>query len=389
MGRRTAKLALEDGTVFTGRGFGAAGTVSGEVCFNTSMAGYQEILTDPSYCGQIVTMSYPLIGNYGVNQLDTESRKPQVEGFVVRELSPVTSNFRSEGSLSDYLGANQVVGIEGIDTRALVRKLRIQGAMKGVLSSEVLDDAKLVGMAAAVPGLVGRDLVKTVTSETIDEWDEGFITPLAQSSRTPTATRYHVAALDCGAKRSIFRNLVDAGCKLTVFPATASAEQIRHVDPDGVFISNGPGDPAPVDYAQNTIQQLMGETPMFGICLGHQLMALALGAKSYKLKFGHRGANQPVKNLLSGRVEITSQNHGFAVDVDSLASSGGETTHVNLNDDTLEGFVHREMPAFAVQYHPEASPGPHDANYLFDLFIAMMESKKPPTAEDVAAAQDV
>ncbi len=382
----TCKLVLEDGTIFTGRRFGATGTRAGEVVFNTSMAGYQEILTDPSYCGQIVAMTYPLIGNYGVSPEDTESCGVQVEGFVVKELARRYSNFRATGSLEDYLAEHGVIGIEGVDTRALTRKLRIDGAMRGVLSSEITDETELLELVRASEGLVGRDLVASVAPAEPSRWDRGFDSPFAMLPRD-LAAEHTVVAIDCGMKTNICRNLVEAGGRVHVVPPTSPADRILDYSPDGVFVSNGPGDPAPVAYAIETLRQLVGKVPIFGICLGHQLLALALGAKTYKLKFGHRGANQPVMNLATGRVEITSQNHGFAVDTPSLERAGGTPTHVNLNDRTLEGYTHTDAPLFSVQYHPEASPGPHDATYLFDCFVDMMRSGRAPTAEQMAEAQ--
>ncbi len=386
MGQKVCKLALEDGTVFRGTAFGADGTHDGEVCFNTSMAGYQEILTDPSYAGQIVTMTYPLIGNYGINLEDVESRGPQVEGFVVKELARRQSNFRATSSLDNYLRQNGIVAIQGVDTRAITRKLRIEGAMRGSISTEVLDDAALVARARIWPGLVGRDLVKGVAPREAFEWDRGFESSFAMDARRREGT-HTVVALDCGMKQNILRNLVETGCKVTVLPPTTPPRAILERKPDGVFVSNGPGDPAAVSYAIDALRGLIGKVPIFGICLGHQLLGLALGAKTYKLKFGHRGGNQPVINLATRRVEITSQNHGFAVDTDSLVKVGGVPTHQNLNDATLEGFSHRDQPIFSVQYHPEASPGPHDATYLFDCFIDMMKTGQAPTAEQMAAAQ--
>jgi carbamoyl-phosphate synthase small subunit len=370
-----AKLALEDGTVFTGEAFGAPGEVDGEVCFNTSMTGYQEILTDPSYRGQIVTMTYPQIGNYGVNAEDVESRKPFLAGFVVRERSRRASNFRADGELDDYLRRHGIVAMEGIDTRALVRRLRIHGAMKGVLSSVDLDDASLVAKAKASPGLVGRDLVREVVPDGPIEWDEP-LNPWARLS-PPGAGRKlprdapHVVALDYGLKWNIARNLFDMGCRVTILPGTATANDVLALKPDGVFLSNGPGDPDPVQYAQETVRRLLGKKPIFGICLGHEFLALACGARIFKLKFGHRGANQPVLNKATGRVEITCQNHGFAVEADTLPDDL-EVTHLNLNDNTVEGVRHRKFPAFSVQYHPEASAGPHDSNYLFGQFRQML-----------------
>lgn len=369
-----AKLALEDGTVFTGQSFAASGEVDGEVCFNTSMTGYQEILTDPSYRGQIVTMTYPEIGNYGVNAEDAESAKPHLAGFVVRRRSPRASNFRADEPLHEYLLRHNLVAIEGIDTRALVRKLRTHGVMRGVLSTTDLDDASLVAKAKASPGLVGRDLVREVIPEGPIQWDEPLspwthLTP--RDKEPPAADAPHVVALDFGMKWNIARWLFDMGCRVTILPGTASAEDVLALEPAGVFLSNGPGDPEPVDYAQRTIRELLGKKPIFGICLGHQLLALACGAKTFKLKFGHRGANQPVMNKATGRVEITTQNHGFAVDPDSLPDEL-EVTHVNLNDQTIEGLRHRALPAFSVQYHPEASAGPHDGSYLFGQFGEML-----------------
>ncbi|MCC7146362.1 MAG: glutamine-hydrolyzing carbamoyl-phosphate synthase small subunit [Phycisphaeraceae bacterium] len=386
-----ARLALEDGSVFHGWAFGHTDprTIDGEVCFNTSMSGYQEILTDPSYAGQIVTMTYPLIGNYGVNEEDWESRRIFVRGFVVRELSNQASNFRSTRKLEAWLADQKVTGITGLDTRALVRKLRIDGAMDGVLSTdEKLSDADLVQAAKASPGLVGRDLVREVAEGGVIRWSEdlGAWTPI-QGFIAPPKQHKRVVALDCGAKRNILRNLVQSGCDTVVLPYDASAAQILAQKPDGLFVSNGPGDPAAVTPTITTLRSLLGKLPIFGICLGHQLLSLAMGATTYKLKFGHRGGNQPVQNLHTQKVEITSQNHGFAVDVPSLEKVGGESTHVNLNDDTLEGFRHKSEPIFAVQYHPEASPGPHDARYLFDCFLDMMNSGRSPTGAEMDSAQ--
>ncbi len=371
---KTAKLALEDGTVFTGQSFGARGEVDGEVVFNTSMTGYQEILTDPSYRGQIVTMTYPEIGNYGVNEEDVESGKPHLAGFIVRENSRVASNFRSQGELGAYLEQHGIVGVAGIDTRALVRRIRIEGAMKGIVSTDDLDDASLVAKAKASPGLVGRDLVQEVVPDETREWQESLsswahLQPDKQSAASPEAA--HVVALDFGLKWNIVRHLRDVGCRVTILPGTASADDILAHDPDGIFLSNGPGDPEPVEYGIAAIRSLLGKKPIFGICLGHQLFALACNAKTFKLKFGHRGANQPVLNVLTGKVEITAQNHGFAVEENSLPDEL-EVTHRNLNDDTIAGLRHRELPAFSVQYHPEASAGPHDSRYLFDQFRGMM-----------------
>jgi len=372
----TAKLALEDGTVYTGQSIGADGEVTGEVCFNTSMTGYQEILTDPSYHGQIVTMTYPQIGNYGINAEDVESQKPHLAGFIVREHSRIESNFRSELSLSEYLKQHNVVAIESIDTRALVRRIRSQGAMRGVISTTDLDDASLVAKAKASPGLVGRDLVQEVSPTEASTWSEKLSewSVLPAESRQPTANgqQPHVVALDFGMKWNIPRHLADMGCRVTVAPGSYTAEQVLELKPDGVFLSNGPGDPEPVEYAVTAIRELMNQKPVFGICLGHQLLSLACGAKTFKMKFGHRGANQPVHDLLTEKVEITSQNHGFAVDESTLPDSL-EVTHRSLNDQTVEGVRHKELPAFSVQYHPEASAGPHDSHYLFQRFYDAMQ----------------
>src|SRR5262245_35725792 len=362
-----AKLALEDGTVYTGRSFGATGETFGEAVFNTSMTGYQEVLTDPSYKGQIVAMTYPLIGNYGINAEDCESRLPQVEGFVVRELTRLPSNFRAHGSLDAYLKEHNILGVEGLDTRALVRRLRVRGAMTSVLSTTDLDDASLVHKAQTRPNIVGRDLVREVVPRDTHAWTEGFISPFASQELHARGPQPHVVAMDFGMKWNIPRCLVQAGCRVTVVPGTATADEVLSHKPDGIFLSNGPGDPEPVRYAIDTIRKLAGQKPMFGICLGHQLMGLALGAKTFKLKFGHRGANQPVLNQLTNKVEITTQNHGFAVSLDSLPADI-EPTHINLNDGTLEGMRHKRLPLFSVQYHPEASAGPHDSTYLFEEF---------------------
>ncbi len=368
-----AKLALADGTVYSGIGFGAVGEVFGEVCFNTSMTGYQEILTDPSYCGQIVTMTYPLIGNYGISPEDVESDKLSIRGFVIRELCRVPSNFRSTMSLDEYLRQANVLGIEGIDTRALVRRLRTRGAMTGVLSTMDLNDASLVKKAQTSPTLVGRDLVREVMPAKSFEWTEG-LSALSHFSPTKPARderEFHVVAIDYGMKWNILRHLRDLGCRVTVVPGNVTADEVKALKPDGVFLSNGPGDPEPLTYAVETIRGLLGQVPMFGICLGHQLMGLACGASTYKLKFGHRGSNQPVLNQDNGRVEITSQNHGFAIATETLPSCL-EVTHINLNDQTVEGLRHKEFPAFCVQYHPEASAGPHDSSYLFESFRELM-----------------
>ena len=372
----TAKLALEDGTVLTGTSIGADGEVDGEVCFNTSMTGYQEILTDPSYRGQIVTMTYPQIGNYGVNEEDVESTKPHLSGFIVRESARRHSNFRSGGSLGDYLKKHNIIGIEGIDTRALVRRIRSQGAMKGVLSTTDLDDASLVNKAKNSQGLVGRDLVREVVIEPKREWcDDLSDWDKLESSAERAAAKgreFHVVALDFGMKWNIARHLHDLGCKVTILPGTeATAESVMALNPDGVFLSNGPGDPEPLAYAIETIRGLLGKTPIFGICLGHQLLSLACGAETFKMKFGHRGANQPVLNIGSGQVEITAQNHGFAVSEETVPDTL-EITHRNLNDNTVAGVRHKQYPAFSVQYHPEASSGPHDSQYLFREFTEMM-----------------
>ncbi|MCY3552610.1 MAG: glutamine-hydrolyzing carbamoyl-phosphate synthase small subunit [Candidatus Poribacteria bacterium] len=378
-----AILALADGTVFEGEQFGATGETLGEVVFNTSMTGYQEVLTDPSYKGQIVTMTYPLIGNYGCNETDVESVGPQVEGFVVREYSAYHSNWRSKWSLDSYLSEHGIIGIQGIDTRALTRRLRVHGVMNGCLSTEDPNPEHLVEKAKAWHGLVGWDLVQRVTCPSSYAWQkscqlqEGSVTSTNTSlteNRKLKTENYKVVALDFGIKYNILRQLTEHGCQVQVVPAKTTAEEILAAEPDGVFLSNGPGDPMPVDYAIETIQGLIGKKPLFGICLGHQLLGLALGGKTFKLKFGHRGANQPVKHLETDRVEITSQNHGFCVDIDSLPNSV-DVTHINLNDDTLEGIQHREYPIFSVQYHPEASPGPHDASYLFSRFTEMMDGK--------------
>jgi carbamoyl-phosphate synthase small subunit len=370
-----AKLALEDGTVFAGISIGAEGEVDGEVCFNTSMTGYQEILTDPSYRGQIVTMTYPQIGNYGVNEEDLESQRPQLAGYVVREHSRIASNFRSQESLADYLRRWGVVAIESIDTRALVRRIRSAGALRGVLSTTDLDDASLVAKAKASPGLVGRDLVREVLPEGTRTWDETISrwTRLDGSAQPGSADGPHIVAIDYGMKWNIPRHLVDCGCRVTIAPGTVTADEVQALQPDGVFLSNGPGDPEPLGYAIETIRALLGKQPIFGICLGHQLLSLACGAKTFKMKFGHRGANQPVQRLATELVEITSQNHGFAVDEATLPSCL-EVTHRSLNDRTIEGVRHRELPAFSVQYHPEAAAGPHDSHYLFAEFMRQVAS---------------
>jgi carbamoyl-phosphate synthase small subunit len=400
---KSAILALADGTVFEGCAFGADGEAVGEVVFNTSMSGYQEILTDPSYKGQIVTMTYPLIGNYGVNSEDVESRRPWVEGFIIKEGSVVPSNWRASRSLEEYLRECGVVGIQGIDTRALTRHIRDSGAQEGVISTTDLDPKSLVAKAKASPGLIGRDLVKEVCcaepftwTEHAWGWPHGYGEPSAES-RAPRANQgqlalfgaqaphriarlsalgsrlYKVVAYDCGIKWNILRQLVSSGCEVTVVPAATTAEEVLRRDPDGIFLSNGPGDPEGVPYLIAAVRELIGKRPIFGICLGHQIIGLALGGRTYKLKFGHHGGNHPVKNNLTGKVEITAHNHNFAVDPDSINANEVELTHVDLNDQTLEGLRHKTLPLFSVQYHPEAAPGPHDSNYLFHDFRKLME----------------
>jgi carbamoyl-phosphate synthase small subunit len=374
----TAKLALEDGTVFTGISFGASGEISGEVVFNTAMTGYQEIITDPSYKGQIVTMTHPLIGNYGINPEDMESQKPWLEGFVCREISRVRSNFRSSRGLDEWLAENNILAIEDIDTRALTRLIRDKGAMTGVLSTEDLDDASLVAKAKAAPKLEEKDLVREVTGESVRHWD-GWVVPGPEPLVLPDSPRFTVAAYDYGIKHNIVRSLVALGCDVTVFPATAAASDLLAINPDGIFLSNGPGDPEKSDYAVRNVKEILTATeiPVFGICLGHQILSKACGAGTFKLKFGHHGANHPVQNVETRKVEITSQNHGFAVESDGIGSHGLEVTHWNLNDQTVEGVRMVNRAAFSVQYHPEAAPGPHDASYLFHQFVDVMKNHQP------------
>ena len=369
-----AKLALEDGTVFEGESFGAEGTTTGEVVFNTSMTGYQEIVTDPSYCGQIITMTYPEIGNYGFNDEDLERDRPFLAGFIVRNASPIASNFRAKGTLQEFLQRHQIVGISGIDTRALVRRIRDKGAMRGVISTEILDDTKLIHLAKSSPEMTGRDLVKEVIPSHSRKWTEPLSPWWHAAGHSPTidqTVRPHLVAMDFGMKSNIGRHLIDQGFRVTVVPGTATAAEILQHQPDGLFLSNGPGDPEPLDYAIATIRELLGQLPIFGICLGHQLLGLACGAKTFKMKFGHRGANQPVIDLETNKIEISTQNHGFAVSEDDLPLEL-EVTHRNLNDNTIAGLKHKHVPAFSVQYHPEASAGPHDSQYLFSRFREMV-----------------
>ncbi len=370
-----AKLILENGTIFEGDSFGSDNETTGEVVFNTGMTGYQEILTDPSYKGQIVTMTYPLIGNYGVNIDDLESVKPQVAGFVVKEYSKFPSNFRSTESLGDWLENHNIIGIQGIDTRMLTKIIRSVGAMRGIISTKDLDDRSLLDKVKKSPQMAGLDLASSVTTDIAYTWNKTDTTPFALPALNSSKKKWNVAVYDYGVKHNILRRLTSYGCNLTVLPAQTPADEVLRMNPDGIFLSNGPGDPAVVNYAIENIKKLIGKKPIFGICLGHQLLALALGGKTFKLKFGHRGINHPVKNLKTGSIEITSQNHGFAVDPDSLDPKSIEITHTNLNDNTNEGFRHRSLPIFSVQYHPEASPGPHDSDYLFAQFVRMLESK--------------
>jgi carbamoyl-phosphate synthase small subunit len=373
--KEKAILALEDGTVLEGWSFGFPGERAGEVVFNTSMAGYQEILTDPSYKGQIVVMTYPLIGNYGMNEDDAESQGPKVEGFVVRENSTIYSSWRGHQGLSDYLIRHRVMGVEGIDTRTLTKHIRVAGAMKAVLSTQDPDPHRLVQKAKDSPGLIGRDLVREVTCTTPYGWnrstDPQFLELNVPASVQPP--RFRVVVLDFGVKYNILRSLRDWNCEVIVLPASTTPEEVLSHAPDGILLSNGPGDPEGVPYGIETVRRLMGQKPIFGICLGHQLLGLALGGRTFKLKFGHRGANQPVKDLKSGKVMITSQNHGFCVDIRSLNPEEVEPTQINLNDQTLEGMRHKKLPIYSLQYHPEASPGPHDTRHLFSEFITMME----------------
>ncbi|HAV14638.1 MAG TPA: carbamoyl phosphate synthase small subunit [Opitutae bacterium] len=378
---RTGIIAFEDGTVFRGRAFGAVATNVGEACFNTSMTGYQEILTDPSYFSQIVTMTAVQIGNYGICPDDVESDGPKVKGFIVREVSPVSSNWRSHQSIQDYLSEAGIPGIEGVDTRAITKKLRVSGALKACISTEGISDEAAVKRAQEFGGLLGVDFVKEVTTKKSYQWDPEMKqstpftvvgTDLKLNDDKSEKPRYKVAAMDFGAKFSIYRKLQHHGFDVHVFPATASAEEIRAIQPDGVFLSNGPGDPSAVDYAHATVKDLIEDYPTFGICLGHQIITHALGAKTFKLKFGHRGGNQPVKNLETGKVSITAQNHGFASTREELENAGAVVTEINLNDDTVEGLRLKDKPVFSVQYHPEAAPGPNDADALFVDFYNMV-----------------
>jgi carbamoyl-phosphate synthase small subunit len=373
----SAILALEDGTVFEGRSFGAPTERSGEVVFNTALTGYQEVFTDPSYSGQIVILTNPQVGNYGTSAEDNEAARPYIEGLVVREFSAIASNWRSDAEADAFLGRNGIPVISGLDTRALVRHLRTRGVMRGVLSSVTADSSALVERARGIPTMAGLDLASRVSTPERYEWNKP-VEPCSPSDflARPPETKYHVVAYDFGIKRNILRRLVQVGCRVTVVPALTSAEDALALNPDGIFLSNGPGDPEPLQTQVGIIRRLIGNKPVFGICLGHQLLGLAVGGKTYKLKFGHRGANHPVRNELTQKVEITSHNHGFAVDPDSLNLNEVEITHMNLNDGTLEGFRHRREPMFCVQYHPEAAPGPHDSHYLFDEFVKLMEGSR-------------
>ena len=386
--RSPARLVLEDGSIFEGVGFGAAATSTGEVVFNTAMCGYQEALTDPSYRGQVLVMTPSEVGNYGISEEDVESGAIAVSGFVIRELARKHSNHRAVADLDAWMTAAGVPGIAEVDTRALVRRLRVGGAMRGIISSDpARTDQELLEQARASQPMSGRNLAAEVTPSEPGAFTEG-LGEWAMPWRPEVEAPYRVAAIDCGAKRSIYRHLVDRDCEIRVLPLSVTAEELLESGVDGLFVSNGPGDPSAVEGTIETLRQVAGRLPTFGICLGHQLLALALGATTWKLKFGHRGANQPVRNLLTGRVEITSQNHGFCVDGDSLVAAGAEVTHIHLNDGTVAGFRHREKPIFSVQYHPEASPGPHDSSYLFDCFIRSMASRRSLEASDFAGMQE-
>ena len=369
-----ALLVLADGKIYKGEHFGSEGEVEAEIVFNTSMSGYQEIITDPSYCGQMVVMTYPLIGNYGVNPEDFESDRPHLSGFIIKELSKVQSNWRSRGSLEEFLKETNVFGIQGIDTRALTRQIRDKGAQQAILSTDTSDPQRLIEKVRKSPGLIGRDLVKEVTCKNAYDWNESEWT--IQSGKTKLKEvkdrPYNVLVYDFGVKRNILRKLTRAGCKVTVVPAKTPADEVLATKPDGIFLSNGPGDPAAVPYAIDNVKTILGKVPVFGICLGHQILSLALKGNTYKLRFGHHGGNQPVLDVKSGKIEITSQNHGFAVEQNSF-DSDVDITFLNLNDDTVEGIQHKSWPVFSVQYHPEASPGPHDSEHLFYKFVNLMK----------------
>ncbi len=389
MDQRICRLALEDGTIVTGSSFGAdaESPTLGEVVFNTAMCGYQEALTDPSYAGQILIMTAPEIGNYGVNEEDVESSRPQVAGFVVKEASRIVSNYRADNNLGDWLAASSIPAMDGVDTRALVRRIRTEGALRGVMTTDSShSDEDLVLMSKKCPQMAGQDLASLATCDAHSQWNEDLgqwnpheLEPLETSDPHDSSKKWKVVSLDCGAKHNIYRHLTSVGCEVISVPNTATAEEIFSYEPDGVFISNGPGDPSAVEATIETLRAIAGNIPTFGICLGHQMLALALGAETWKLKFGHRGANQPVRDLETGKVEITSQNHGFCVDEPSLLQADCVVTHRHLNDETVAGFRHETLPIMGVQFHPESSPGPHDSAYLFTRFVKMMEAASTPS----------